>query len=98
MNPLTDKDQHCRRSVAELSTLKAVSVPVMVYVAMVVGILHRSSAIQLTWQQARHSLSTQTTWSGKDGTFDYQNFANFLFKIFAIDEEWTAETIQHWNL
>ena len=50
MNVPTDKDQRSRRSVAELSTLKAVSVPVMVYVAMVVSILHRSPAIQLTWQ------------------------------------------------
>ena len=40
MNIPIDKDQHSHRSVAKLSTLKAVSVPVMVYVAMVLGILH----------------------------------------------------------
>ena len=43
-------------------------------------------------------MSAQNTWSGKDGTFDYHDFAGMLFKVFELDEEWTKQTIQHWNV
>ena len=58
---------------------------------------HQSSSSWLT-QQYQHSLSAQNTWSGKDGTFDYQDFAHMLFKVFELDEEWTDQTIWHWNV
>ncbi|KAN0130316.1 hypothetical protein V8E53_011862 [Lactarius tabidus] len=78
----TNGDRPTSRSVSEHCGLKSVTTVTMVYVAMV----------------ARHTLSTQNTWSGKDGTFDYQDFAGLLFKLFELDEEWTKQTIRHWNL
>ncbi|KAN0139301.1 hypothetical protein V8E53_002802 [Lactarius tabidus] len=78
----TNGDRPTSRSVSEHCGLKSVTIATMVYVAVV----------------ARHTLSTQNTWSGKDGTFDYQDFAGLLFKLFELDKEWTKQTIRHWNL
>ena len=47
MDDPAERDRPSRRSVAELSDLKSVNVPVMVYVAIVVGILHRPLSYNL---------------------------------------------------
>lgn len=85
-------------SVAVLSKLDKVTVPVMVYVVMIVGSLSQGLVLQITQQQAQHSLSSQHLWMGKDGAFDYQEFADFLVNIFKVDDEWTSKTIWQWNL
>jgi hypothetical protein len=43
-------------------------------------------------------LSSQHTWTGKDGMFDYQDFADLLFEIFNHDDKWTTQTIRQWNM
>ncbi|KAI9448491.1 hypothetical protein H4582DRAFT_2069002 [Lactarius indigo] len=47
--------------------------------------------------RARFALSSQQTWSGKDEDFDYEEFAENLFKVFEENEQWAEQTIQWWN-
>ncbi|KAH9069854.1 hypothetical protein EDB83DRAFT_2674202 [Lactarius deliciosus] len=44
------------------------------------------------------SISSQQTWSCKEGPFDYDTFAETLFGLFEVDQDWTRETISWWNL
>ncbi|KAF8271152.1 hypothetical protein EI94DRAFT_614436 [Lactarius quietus] len=69
------------RSIAEKSGLKTVTVPIIVYVTI----------------QARFALSDQGSWTGRDKAFDYEEFAETLFKIFELDDEWAAQTVRWWN-
>ncbi len=52
----------------------------------------------MTRGKARFALSSQPTWTGKDGTFNYEDFAEMLFQVFKQDDEWTEDTIRWWNL
>ncbi|KAI9435703.1 hypothetical protein H4582DRAFT_2079310 [Lactarius indigo] len=61
---------------------KKVTVPIIVYVAML----------------AQFTLSSQPAWSGQDGKFNYQDFADMLFQVFKQDDKWTDETIWWWNV
>ena len=51
----------------------------------------------LTKQKARFALSSQQTWSGKDGQFNYEDFAANLRQVFEADEAWARSTIRWWN-
>ncbi|KAN0128004.1 hypothetical protein V8E53_014181 [Lactarius tabidus] len=82
MQLTTNRDRPLCQSVSQLSGLKTVTASMMVYVAIV----------------ARHTLSTQNTWSSKDGTFDYQDFSSLLFQILDLNKEWTSQTIHFWNV
>ena len=42
-------------------------------------------------------LSSQQTWSGKDGLFNYEDFGQILQLVLEQDENWTNETIHWWN-
>ncbi|KAH8982024.1 hypothetical protein EDB92DRAFT_1820038 [Lactarius akahatsu] len=75
-------DRPTRDSVAKLCKVKKVTVPIIVYVAML----------------AQFTLSSQSAWSGQDGKFDYQDFADMLFQVFKHDDDWTEQTIQWWNV
>ncbi|KAH8976374.1 hypothetical protein EDB86DRAFT_2782674, partial [Lactarius hatsudake] len=68
-------------SVAKLCKVEKVTVLIIVYVAML----------------ARFTLSSQPAWSGQDGKFDYQDFADMLFQVFKHDDDWTEQTIRWWN-
>ncbi|KAF8264671.1 hypothetical protein EI94DRAFT_1805484 [Lactarius quietus] len=81
MNRPTTHDRPTCGSVAHLCRLEEVTVPMMVYVAI----------------QARFTLSSQQTWSRKDGTFSYEDFTEVLLSVFEHDEEWTKSTIHWWN-
>ncbi|KAH8976904.1 hypothetical protein EDB86DRAFT_3093844 [Lactarius hatsudake] len=48
--------------------------------------------------RARFSISSQQTWSCKEGPFDYDTFAETIFGLFEVDWDWTRETISWWNL
>ncbi|KAH8977902.1 hypothetical protein EDB86DRAFT_3091303 [Lactarius hatsudake] len=75
-------DRPARDSVAKLCKVEKVMVPIIVYVAML----------------ARFTLSSQPAWSGQDGKFDYQDFADMLFQVFKHDDDWTEQTIRWWNV
>ncbi|KAH9050804.1 hypothetical protein EDB87DRAFT_1755672 [Lactarius vividus] len=75
-------DRPARDSVAKLCKVEKVTVPIIVYVAML----------------ARFTLSSQSAWSGQDGKFDYQDFADMLFQVFKHDDDWTEQTIRWWNV
>ncbi|KAI9431818.1 hypothetical protein H4582DRAFT_2062416 [Lactarius indigo] len=78
----SSNDRPARDSVAKLCKVEKVTVPIIVYVAML----------------ARFTLSSQPAWSGQDGKFDYQDFADMLFQVFKQDDKWTDETIRWWNV
>ncbi|KAH9004495.1 hypothetical protein EDB86DRAFT_2825643 [Lactarius hatsudake] len=48
--------------------------------------------------RAWFSISSQQTWSCKEGPFDYDTFAETIFGLFEVDRDWTRETISWWNL
>ncbi|KAH8983888.1 hypothetical protein EDB86DRAFT_3084964 [Lactarius hatsudake] len=75
-------DRPARDSVAKLCKVEKVTVPIIVYVAML----------------ARFTLSSQPAWSSQDGKFDYQDFADMLFQVFKHDDDWTEQTIRWWNV
>ncbi|KAN0135028.1 hypothetical protein V8E53_007146, partial [Lactarius tabidus] len=77
----TSRERPTRGSVAHLCRLETVTVPMIVYIAI----------------QARFALSSQQTWSSKDGLFNYEDFAEILLQVFEQDEDWTSETIRWWN-
>ncbi|KAH9015649.1 hypothetical protein EDB84DRAFT_1567627 [Lactarius hengduanensis] len=52
----------------------------------------------LVYTAARFSISSQQTWSCKEGPFDYDAFSETLFGLFEVDKNWTQETISWWNL
>ncbi|KAH9025742.1 hypothetical protein EDB85DRAFT_2149582 [Lactarius pseudohatsudake] len=52
--------RHSWASIAELCGVVSVTVPIMVYVAILVHFM----------------LSSQTAWTGKDGAFNYEDFAD----------------------
>ncbi|KAH9018102.1 hypothetical protein EDB85DRAFT_2154730 [Lactarius pseudohatsudake] len=52
----------------------------------------------MTTVTARFSISSQQTWSCKEGPFDYDTFAEMLFGLFEVDQDWMRETISWWNL
>ncbi|KAI9445703.1 hypothetical protein BJY52DRAFT_422297 [Lactarius psammicola] len=81
MRGLGPDQKPSRACIAELYGVVSVTVPIMVYVA---GL-------------ARFTLSSRPTWTGTDGSFDYEEFADLLFQVFQQDEDWTNETIQWWN-
>lgn len=56
-----------------------------------------SIASNLTLGQARFALSSQQTWNGKDGAFDYEAFFETLLQLFELDPEWKEETLCWWN-
>ncbi|KAH9162307.1 hypothetical protein EDB89DRAFT_2079838 [Lactarius sanguifluus] len=70
-----------RACIAELCGVVSVTVPIMVYVAVL----------------ARFTLSSQSTWTGKDGAFNYEDFADTLFQVLQENKEWADETIRWWN-
>ncbi|KAH9172692.1 hypothetical protein EDB89DRAFT_1906001 [Lactarius sanguifluus] len=67
--------------VAGIYGLLTVSVPMIVYSAV----------------QARFALSSQQTWSAKDGLFDYEEFFETLLQVFEVSEDWTNRTLRWWN-
>ncbi|KAH8977307.1 hypothetical protein EDB86DRAFT_2838038 [Lactarius hatsudake] len=67
-------DRPTQDSVAKLCKVEKVTVPIIVYVAML------------------------PAWSGQDGKFDYQDFADMLFQVFKHNDDWTEQTIQWWNV
>ncbi|KAH9019021.1 hypothetical protein EDB85DRAFT_2154100 [Lactarius pseudohatsudake] len=71
-----------RTCVARLFNLESVSSSIVAYVAI----------------QARFALSSQQAWSGKDEDFDYEEFADNIFKVFDENEEWAEQTIRWWNM
>ncbi|KAH9167311.1 hypothetical protein EDB89DRAFT_2232445, partial [Lactarius sanguifluus] len=75
-------DRPARDSVAKLCKVETVTVPIIVYVAML----------------AQFTLSSQPAWSGQDGKFDYQDFVDMLFQVFKHDDIWTEQTIRWWNV
>ncbi|KAH9069694.1 hypothetical protein EDB83DRAFT_2518048 [Lactarius deliciosus] len=70
-----------RPGVAGIYGLLTVSVPMIVYSAV----------------QARFALSSQQTWSAKDGLFDYEEFFETLLWVFEVSEDWTNRTLRWWN-
>lgn len=56
-----------------------------------------TSSSNMILGQARFALSSQQTWNGKDGAFDYEEFFKTLLKIFELDPEWKEETLCWWN-
>ena len=42
-------------------------------------------------------ITTQSHWTGKDGSFNYQDFAELLFVLFEQDLDWTDETLRWWT-
>ncbi|KAI9431146.1 hypothetical protein H4582DRAFT_2085408 [Lactarius indigo] len=75
-------DRPARDSVAKLCKVQKVTVPIIVYVAML----------------ARFTLSSEPSWTSQDGKFDYQDFADMLFQVFKHDDNWTEQTIRWWNV
>ncbi|KAH9028514.1 hypothetical protein EDB84DRAFT_1563091 [Lactarius hengduanensis] len=47
--------------------------------------------------RARFALSSQQTWSAKDGLFDYEEFFETLLRVFEVSEDWTKRTLRWWN-
>ncbi|KAI9431323.1 hypothetical protein H4582DRAFT_2085154 [Lactarius indigo] len=78
MRPLRPNQKPSRTCVARLFNLESVSASIVVYVAV----------------QARFALSSQQTWSGKDEDFDYEEFAENLFKVFEENEQWAEQMIR----
>ena len=45
----------------------------------------------------RFSITSEERWTGLDGAFDYDEFANVLFGLFEVDPKWTQVTLAWWN-
>ncbi|KAH8979992.1 hypothetical protein EDB86DRAFT_3088353 [Lactarius hatsudake] len=82
MRVFSPNDRPARDSVAKLCKVKKVTVPIIVYVAML----------------AQFTLSSQPAWSSQDGKFNYQDFTDMLFQVFKHNDNWTEQTIQWWNV
>jgi hypothetical protein len=42
-------------------------------------------------------ITAESQWSGKDGSFNYQDFAEPLFTTFEQDSEWTEDLLRWWT-
>ncbi|KAN0135071.1 hypothetical protein V8E53_006962 [Lactarius tabidus] len=81
INGLGPNQKANRTSIAKLLGVVKVTVPLIVYTAVM----------------ARFTITNESQWSGKDGLFDYQDFAELLFTIFEQDSDWTEETLKWWT-